>query len=45
MLKKYYDGLIIIKTTFIFAHQGFCLKEALAHFDMIMCILTARRPY
>ena len=28
----------------IFAHQGFCVYEALAHPDMIMCILTARRP-
>ena len=28
----------------IFAHQGFCVYEALAHLGMIMCILTARRP-
>ena len=28
----------------IFAHQGFCVYEALAHIDMITCILTARRP-
>ena len=29
---------------FIFACQGFCVYEALAHIDMIMCILTAHRP-
>ena len=28
----------------IFAHQGFCVYEALAHLGMITCILTARRP-
>ena len=28
----------------ISAHQGFCVYEALAYRDMIMCILTARRP-
>ena len=28
----------------IFAHQGFCVYEALAYLDMILCILTARRP-
>ena len=28
----------------IFARQGFCVYEALAHLGMIMCILTARRP-
>ena len=28
----------------IFAHQGFCVYEALAHLGMIKCILTARRP-
>ena len=28
----------------IFAHQGFCVYEALAHIDMITCILTARLP-
>ena len=28
----------------IFVYQGFCVYEALAHRDMIMCILTARHP-
>ena len=28
----------------IFAHQGFCVHEALAHLGMITCILTARHP-
>ena len=28
----------------IFAHQGFCVYEALAHRTMIMCILTALCP-
>ena len=28
----------------IFAHQGFCVYEVLAHCDTIICTSTARRP-
>ena len=38
-----WDTLHITVRT-IFAHQGFCVYEALAHIDMITCISTARRP-
>ena len=40
-----YDLLsLLVSCGAIFAHQGFCVYEALAHLGMIMCILTARRP-
>ena len=43
MLECKLVAMVLMTTVCIYAHQGFCVYKALAHRDMIKCILSSRR--